>query len=60
MGDVKNRHACPSTLGDQLKKMVDGDMDRVFREGIEQTLKVISCEQDSSQMGSQREPLKQR
>ena len=60
MGDVKYRRACPSTLGDQLKKMADRDMDRVFREGIEQALKVTSCEQDSSRMGSQREPLKQR
>jgi hypothetical protein len=41
ISDMKNRHACPSTLGDQLKKMADRDMDRVFREGIEQTLKVL-------------------
>jgi hypothetical protein len=59
MRDVKNRHTCPSTLGDQLKKMADRDMDRVFREGIEQTLKVTNYEQDSGQTGRQREPLKQ-
>jgi hypothetical protein len=41
ISDMKNRHACPSTLGDQLKKMADQDMDRVFRERIEQTLKVL-------------------